>query len=96
MEVKRCCVYSDVGLQPFGKDLPGHVVLLNTLAGGFAPACKTAETMVYFLLAKVYNLYIGASFAHALHQMVEHEFGFALAAGSRTGINGQDVHAVLL
>jgi hypothetical protein len=95
MDVKRCCIDGDIGFQPFGKQLPGHIVFVQTPARGFGPARIAADAMFNIFFTKVHNLDIGSGLLHPFDKMIEHEFGFALAAGSGTGIDCQYFHAAL-
>jgi hypothetical protein len=69
---------------------------MNTLAGGLRPAREATDAIFDIFLAQVHYFDLGAGIAHALDELIEHQFGFTLASTTRAGINCEYSHAVLL
>ena len=80
--IERRRVDHEIGLQPFGKQFTGHVVLVDAQTRGLGPAGKAADTVLDCLVAEVNDLNLRTGLPHAFDEVVEHEFGLALAFAS--------------
>ena len=58
---------------------------MNTLAGGLGPTSKTTDAILDIFLAQIDDLHVSAGIAHALHKVIEHQFGFTLSSTSGAG-----------
>jgi hypothetical protein len=77
-----------VGLQQFGEQFIGHVILLNALARSLGPARKATDTVFNLFPSQLHDFNLSAGVAHALDKVIEHQFCFALASAAGAGING--------
>jgi hypothetical protein len=68
---------------------------MNTLARGLGPTSKTSDAIFDIFLSQIYDLHVSAGIAHALHKVLEHQFGFALASTSGAGVERKYSHFIL-
>ena len=54
--VQRCGIDRYVGVQPFGEQFIGHIVLVDTRPRGFGPACITSDAILDDPLTEVNRL----------------------------------------
>jgi hypothetical protein len=67
--VEGGCVNDKIGFKPLGEKLFGHIILVDTVAGRFGPAGKTAGTVANGFLPQVNGFNLGTGCLHAVYQM---------------------------
>ncbi len=63
--IQRRGINRNVGFQPLGEQLVGHVVFMDADPGSFGPACETADAILDCFLAQMDRLHLSAGVAHS-------------------------------